>query len=74
MEMETKGADSRLNIPHIMEPSSVSWIPRSQCFMDSAYLYLKQYNSATKRYSKHLQIYMQYISAENPFWSPDAEF
>ena len=36
MKMETKRADLRLNLPHFVEPSSGSWIPRSQLFMDSA--------------------------------------
>jgi hypothetical protein len=35
MEMETKHADWRLNLPHFVEPFSGSWILRSKHFMDS---------------------------------------
>jgi hypothetical protein len=35
--METKSADLKVNRPHFVEPSSGSWIPRSQCFKDSGF-------------------------------------
>jgi hypothetical protein len=34
-EMETKRSVWKLNLPHFVEPSSGSWIPRSQRFKDS---------------------------------------